>query len=244
MARAGLISDGSGQRTGESCEDPRTGEQSGTPICSAGGARCRCAPQDLVARLNERLGDDRSFDVQHHHRNGSGIEAAAELKSNGSRVQRTGTSIGNGILPLGAQIETAAETAFQVVRGGDAGGAEPGLAPQHRRLEWSNTGPRMSTRTEGSATSLNRPQRYLAGSADRWAVLLVLGPQSIQPGQCVPILASTASMKASSDRYDRSMSRSSPRRVSPSASSPPDAKVSSASQPSPAAKPTLALFAA
>ena len=40
------------------------------------------------------------------------------------------------------------------------------------------------------------------------------------------------------------MSRSSPRRVSPSASSLPDAKDSSASQPSPAAKPTLALFAA
>ena len=40
------------------------------------------------------------------------------------------------------------------------------------------------------------------------------------------------------------MSRSSPRRVSPSASSLPDAKVSSDSQPSPAAKPTLALFAA
>ena len=67
---------------------------------------------------------------------------------------------------------------------------------------------------------------------------------SIQPGRCVPILASAASMNASSDRCDRSMSRSSPRRVSPSASSLPDAKVSSASQPSPVAKSTFALFAA
>ena len=42
-----------------------------------------------MARLNERLGDAWSFDVQRHHRNGGGV-------------------------PL--------------VRGGDAGGTEPGLA--------------------------------------------------------------------------------------------------------------------
>ena len=65
------------------------------------------------ARLNERLGDDWSFDVQHHHRNGGGIEVMAELKSNGTRVQRTGTSNGNGSLPLGAQIEIASEAAFR-----------------------------------------------------------------------------------------------------------------------------------
>ena len=29
---------------------------------------------DLVARLNERLGGDWSFDVRRHHRNGGGIE--------------------------------------------------------------------------------------------------------------------------------------------------------------------------
>ena len=69
--------------------------------------------EDLVARLNERLGEDWSFDVQRHHRNGGGIEVLAELKSNGTRVQRTGTSNGNGRLPLGAQIEIASEAAFR-----------------------------------------------------------------------------------------------------------------------------------
>ena len=42
-----------------------------------------------------------------------GIEVTAELKSNGTRVQRTGTSNGNGRLPLGAQIEIASESAFR-----------------------------------------------------------------------------------------------------------------------------------
>ena len=60
--------------------------------------------EELVARLSERLGDDWSFDVQRHHRNGGGIEVTAELKSNGIRVQRTGTSNGNRSLPLGAQM--------------------------------------------------------------------------------------------------------------------------------------------
>ena len=69
--------------------------------------------EDLVARLTERLGTDWSFDVQRHHRNGGGIEVRAELKSNGTRVQRTGTSNGNGSLPLGAQIEIASEAAFR-----------------------------------------------------------------------------------------------------------------------------------
>ena len=69
--------------------------------------------EDLVARLSERLGEDWSFDVQRHHRNGGGIEVTAEMKSNGSRVQRIGTSNGNGSLPLGAQIEMASEAAFR-----------------------------------------------------------------------------------------------------------------------------------
>ena len=47
--------------------------------------------EDLVARLNERLGGDWSFDVQRHHRNGGGIEVTGEMKSNGARVQRIGT---------------------------------------------------------------------------------------------------------------------------------------------------------
>ena len=42
---------------------------------------------------------------------GGGIEVTGELKSNGSRVQRTGTSNGNGSLPLGMQIEIASEAA-------------------------------------------------------------------------------------------------------------------------------------
>ena len=66
-----------------------------------------------MARLNARLGDDWSFDVQRHHRNGGGIEVLAELKSNGARVRRTGASNGNGSLPLGAQIEIASEAAFR-----------------------------------------------------------------------------------------------------------------------------------
>ena len=66
-----------------------------------------------MARLNERLGDDWSFGVQRHHRNGGGIEVRAELKSNGTRVQRTDTSDGNGSLPLGAKIEIASEAAFR-----------------------------------------------------------------------------------------------------------------------------------
>ena len=68
--------------------------------------------EDLVARLNDRLGDDWSFDVQRHHRNGGGIEVRAELKADGTWVQRTGTSNDNGSLPLGAQIEMASEAAF------------------------------------------------------------------------------------------------------------------------------------
>ena len=67
----------------------------------------------LVARLNEHLGDDWSFDVQRNHRNGGGIEVTAELKSNGARMQRTDTSNDNGTLPLGAQIEIASEAAFR-----------------------------------------------------------------------------------------------------------------------------------
>ena len=66
-----------------------------------------------MARLNERLGVDWSFDVRRHHRNGGGIEVTGELKSNGARVQRTGNSNGNGSLPLGAQIEMASKSAFR-----------------------------------------------------------------------------------------------------------------------------------
>ena len=80
------------------------------PAVSSAGAS---SIEDLVVRLNERLGGDWSFDVQRHHRNGGGIEVRAELESNGTRVQRTGTSNGNGSLPLGAQIEIASQAAFR-----------------------------------------------------------------------------------------------------------------------------------
>ena len=66
-----------------------------------------------MARLNERLGRDWSFDVQRHHRNGGGIDVTGELRANGARVQHTGISNGNGSLPLGAQIEIASEAAFR-----------------------------------------------------------------------------------------------------------------------------------
>ena len=48
-----------------------------------------------------------------NHRNGGGIEVVAELEANGTRVQRTGASKGNGRLPLGAQLEIASEAAFR-----------------------------------------------------------------------------------------------------------------------------------
>ena len=69
--------------------------------------------EDLVARLNARLGNDWSFDVLRHQRNGGGIEVVAELGANGTRVQRSGASNGNGDLPLGAQLEIASEAAFR-----------------------------------------------------------------------------------------------------------------------------------
>ena len=78
-----------------------------------GVSRWFALSRGLVAGLNERLGDDWSFDVQRHHRNGGGIEVTGELQSNGTRVQRTGTSNGNRSLPLGAQIEIASEAAFR-----------------------------------------------------------------------------------------------------------------------------------
>ena len=66
-----------------------------------------------MARLDERLGDTWSFDVRRHRRNGGGIEVLAELQANGARVQRTGTSNGNGSLSPGAQLEIASEAAFR-----------------------------------------------------------------------------------------------------------------------------------
>ena len=44
---------------------------------------------------------------------GGGIEVTGELQSNGTWVQRTGASNGNGTLPLGTQIEIASEAAFR-----------------------------------------------------------------------------------------------------------------------------------
>ena len=69
--------------------------------------------QDLVERLHERLGEGWSFDVVRHHRNGGGVEVEAELTANGRRVQRTGTSNGNGHLALGAQLDIASDDAFR-----------------------------------------------------------------------------------------------------------------------------------
>ena len=66
-----------------------------TPWGIFGGGEGQCGaveiynaarPDDITERLNERLGNDWSFDVQRHHRNGGGIEVTAELKSNGTRV--------------------------------------------------------------------------------------------------------------------------------------------------------------
>ena len=102
---------GSGERG--AATTPSGSVASRTPPPPAASPGSRPSVEDLVARLNERLGGDWSFDVQRHHRNGGGIEVTAELQSNGARVQRTGTSNGNGSLPLGAQIELASEAAFR-----------------------------------------------------------------------------------------------------------------------------------
>ena len=80
------------------------------PAASPAGAP---SVEDLVARLNARLGDDWSFDVLRHHRNGGGIEVVAQLGANGTRVQRSGASNGNGHLPLGAQLMLATDDAFR-----------------------------------------------------------------------------------------------------------------------------------
>ena len=80
------------------------------PAASPAGAP---SIEDLVARLNARLGEGWSFDVLRHQRNGGGIEVVAELGANGTRVQRTGASNGNGHLSLGAQLEIASEAAFR-----------------------------------------------------------------------------------------------------------------------------------
>ena len=48
-----------------------------------------------------------------HHKNGKGIEVVAEIKANGSRLQRTGYSNGNGALGLAAQLEIASDDEFR-----------------------------------------------------------------------------------------------------------------------------------
>ena len=100
---------GSGERRAAVSSGPVT-RPATPPVASPSG---RPSVEVLVARLNERLGGDWSFDVERHHRNGGGIGVTAELKSNGARVRRTGTSNGDVRLPLGAQIEMASEAAFR-----------------------------------------------------------------------------------------------------------------------------------
>ena len=101
---------GSGEHRPGAAPDSTARRVSPPPAASPAGAP---SVEDLVARLNARLGDDWSFDVLRHQRNGGGIEVVAELGSNGTRVQRTGASNGNGRLPLGAQLEIASEAAFR-----------------------------------------------------------------------------------------------------------------------------------
>ena len=80
------------------------------PAASPAG---RPSAEDLVARLNQRLGDDWSFDIQRHHRSGGGIEVTGKLTSNGARMHRAGTANCSATLPIGAQIEMASEAAFR-----------------------------------------------------------------------------------------------------------------------------------
>ena len=101
---------GSGERPPAAAPDSTARRAAPLPAASPAGAP---SVEDLVARLNAHLGDAWSFDVLRHHRNGGGTEVVAELGANGTRVQRTGTSNGNGRLPLGAQLEIASEAAFR-----------------------------------------------------------------------------------------------------------------------------------
>ena len=66
---------------------------------------------DLVGQLNSRFGADWSFDVLRHRRNGAGIEVEAELKANGTRVQRSASA--HGAASLGTRLAQAADAAFQ-----------------------------------------------------------------------------------------------------------------------------------
>ena len=150
--------------------------------------RNACTPIEGFVVVAEHLGEDGYERGQvrqvglHRHRNGGGIEVTAELKSNGTRVQRTGTSNGNGSLPPGGANRDCIGGGVPVVRSADAGGGESGLAPRHGRLERSKTGPYLSTRAAGSAASSNRRLQYFAGSADRWVVLPILRPPTVGPG--------------------------------------------------------------
>ena len=99
-----------GEHPPAAAPDTTARRMSPPPAASPAGAP---SIEDLVARLNARLGNDWSFDVLRHHRNGGGIEVVAELGANGTRVQRTGASKGHGRLPLGAQLEIASEAAFR-----------------------------------------------------------------------------------------------------------------------------------
>ena len=132
--------------TARRASPPRVAPHSGAP-----------SVEDLVARLNQRLGSDWSFDVQRHHRNGGGIEVLAELKSNGTRVQRTGNVERQREPAAGGAGRDGVRGCVSVVRGGNAGVGGSGLAPRHRRLERSKTGPHMSTRAAGAAARSNRP---------------------------------------------------------------------------------------
>ena len=101
---------GPGERSPAAAPDSTARRVAPLPAASPAGAP---SVEDLVARLNARLGDAWNFDVLRHHRNGGGVEVEAELSANGSRVQRTGHSNGNGRPSLGAQLEIASDDAFR-----------------------------------------------------------------------------------------------------------------------------------
>ena len=99
----------------------RTQANRASRIVGPGRPLHRAASTSIPGRITRRL-DPRSRIWWHGSTNGSAATGAStssattataaasrsrgRLKSNGARVQRTGTSNGNGSLPLGAQIET------------------------------------------------------------------------------------------------------------------------------------------
>ena len=68
---------------------------------------------NVVTALKDAYGEQWSFDIVDHGRNGGGVEVTGALKANGSEVRETGHANGNGTLSLGEQLERASNDSFR-----------------------------------------------------------------------------------------------------------------------------------